>query len=614
MHRYYCSYFDRNYLLKAIALITSLNRHCSNAFTLYAVCLDETTSTVLEGLALPNVVTVPLHRVEENDDALLAAKGNRSVVEYYWTLTPSILLWLLERHPEVGQLTYLDADLYFYGDSEPIFEEMGEDSILIHEHRFPEHMKHLEIYGKYNVGLLSFRRNADGLEALNWWRERCNEWCYCQIDNGRYGDQLYLDDWTERFKKVHVLEHIGAGVAPWNHIQYRFRTEPDGEVRLDDRQVIFYHFHSFDFVRPGLVVPAKFVIYPLREDIITNCVMPYIEELCRATVSVREIIPDFSFGLMNDELLSADHTLIARKEFGEELSRLGLTHPKIELSSGWECHCSSQMNPPAAPYEAPAPAVLLQTSAPRVTLVIPSYNYGRYLEACLDSILSQHCPNLELIVMDGGSTDHTVEILKRYDRHITYWQSGPDAGQYSAVEEGLRRSTGEIMGWLNADDMFHPGAFDNVSRIFARCPQVEWLMGRPNSFDEAGQQKHVLSFLPMNSRKKYLADEELIQQEGVFWRRGLWERSGAYIEKSLPLAADLELWARFFRSARLYSVNTMIAGFRDHPLQKSKDKAGYTAEANRVLARERELFAKEQRPFSPPAPLPILLDGDEVRL
>ncbi|GFO53238.1 hypothetical protein GMSM_02450 [Geomonas sp. Red276] len=249
------------------------------------------------------------------------------------------------------------------------------------------------------------------------------------------------------------------------------------------------------------------------------------------------------------------------------------------------------------------------TARPKISLVIPSYNYARYLGDCLDSILSQGYPNLELIVMDGGSTDGTVEIIKKYERHIAFWRSHRDDGQYAAIEEGLNRATGELLGWLNADDMFHPGAFETVSTIFMEHPEIEWVMGRPNSFDEAGNQKHILSFLPMNSRAKYLADEELIQQEGTFWRRGLWERSGSYIDTSLKLAADLELWARFFRSAKLYSVEALIAGFRDHPLQKSKDKAGYTEEANRVLAREREIFAAEKRPYSPPAPLPILI-GD----
>lgn len=256
---------------------------------------------------------------------------------------------------------------------------------------------------------------------------------------------------------------------------------------------------------------------------------------------------------------------------------------------------------------------IIVSSPPRITLVTPSYNYGQYLEACIDSVLSQGYPNLEFIILDGGSTDDSVRIIKKYEKHLAHWRSCPDAGQYSAIEEGFQIGSGSLMTWLNADDMFHPGAFDTVSTIFSEDPAIEWLMGRPNSFDEQGRQKVELSFLPLNSRRKYLADQELIQQEGVFWRRGLWERSGGYLDKDLLLAADLELWARFFRTAQLHSVDTLIAGFRDHPLQKSKDKATYTAEANRVLARERQIYEADTHRFSPPAPLPILLPKKGAR-
>ena len=259
-----------------------------------------------------------------------------------------------------------------------------------------------------------------------------------------------------------------------------------------------------------------------------------------------------------------------------------------------------------------APVNAVRPPQPRISLVIPSYNYGQYLEACLDSILSQGYPNLELMILDGGSTDNTPAIIEKYRNYLSCSRSCPDSGQYSAIEEGLRRSTGEIMGWLNADDMFHPGALATVGSIFSERPEVEWLMGRPNSFDQSGRQKVVLSFLPMTSRVKYLAGQELIQQEGTFWRRGLWERCGGYIAKDLSLAADLELWARFLRTAQLHAVDSLIAGFRDHPLQKSKDKAGYTAQANLVLARERQIFAAEANPFSPPAPLPILMSAGGI--
>lgn len=339
-----------------------------------------------------------------------------------------------------------------------------------------------------------------------------------------------------------------------------------------------------------------------------------INEVGEMSMHVREQ----NFGMVTDDLrgigrLLGQMTRARLDEMSGNAIRFFRERLDLEVTAAPLLHAVSRLLGEEFP---PQPRTTLRPApaAPRISLVIPSYNYGCYLEACLDSILTQNYPNLELIVLDGGSTDNTVEILKRYQRHISFWRSAPDHGQYSAIEEGLNLSTGEVMAWLNADDMFHKEAFGTVGRIFSRFPEVEWLMGRPNSFDESGKEKHVLSFLPLNSRAKYLRDEELIQQEGVFWRRALWERSGAYIDKTLPLAADLELWARFFRSARLFSVNALIAGFRDHPLQKSKDKAGYTAEASRVLSRERALFNAEQNPFNPPAPLPILVQGDEVIL
>jgi glycosyltransferase involved in cell wall biosynthesis len=304
---------------------------------------------------------------------------------------------------------------------------------------------------------------------------------------------------------------------------------------------------------------------------------------------------------------AADHLPLAHRErAGVRADHSCPSHAPIK-SDQKEAVCSM-----APPSPLPLSQGARGSVAPRISLVIPSYNYGQYLEACLDSILSQGYPNLELMILDGGSTDNTPAIIEKYRSYLSYSRSCPDAGQYSAIEEGLNRSTGEIMGWLNADDMFHPGALATVGRIFSEKPEVEWLMGRPNSFDEAGRQKVVLSFLPMTSRVKYLADQELIQQEGTFWRRGLWERCGGYIAKDLSLAADLELWARFLRTAQLHAVDTLIAGFRDHPLQKSKDKAGYTAQANLVLERERELFATEIKPFCPPAPLPILVSAGGI--
>src|SRR5262249_6382082 len=149
--------FDRNYLVKALALIESLNAQEPQGFQLLAVCLDEISRVMVEKLALPNTICIPLHRIESNDQDLLDVRPGRTLAEYYWTLTPTIILWILEHFPEIEILTYLDADLYFFSSPGPIFSELADNDVLIHEHRFAPLLSHLEKEnGKYNVGLLCF--------------------------------------------------------------------------------------------------------------------------------------------------------------------------------------------------------------------------------------------------------------------------------------------------------------------------------------------------------------------------------------------------------------------------------------------------------------------------
>jgi lipopolysaccharide biosynthesis glycosyltransferase len=133
--RYYCTYFDRNYLVKALALIESLSRHEKTPYRIYVVCLDELTRLLLTKLNLPGVQPIALHDIERGDIKLAEAKKARTLVEYYWTLTPTVIFRILEAHPDIDVLTYLDADLFFYSSPDPIYRELGTGSVLIHEHR-----------------------------------------------------------------------------------------------------------------------------------------------------------------------------------------------------------------------------------------------------------------------------------------------------------------------------------------------------------------------------------------------------------------------------------------------------------------------------------------------
>jgi FkbM family methyltransferase len=346
MPRFYCTYFDRNYLVRALALIESLKAHEDRTFQLLTVCLDEISRVMVEKLALPNVVCIPLHQIEKNDRELLEVRPSRTLEEYYWTLTPTIILWILEHFPEVDVLTYLDADLYFFSSPEPIFNELGDNDALIHEHRFTPSLSHLEKEnGKYNVGLLCFRNNEAGRAILGWWRQRCLEWCHRRFEDGKMGDQMYLNDWTTRFKKVSVLRNIGAGVAPWNHQQYSFTTGDLKRVQVNGLPLVFYHFQSLGIIGPGIFVPAKHTSYPLPETSLRLCYLPYLESLDRAYASVRALLEDFDFGAEGEKNLTRDHTAIVRKELRECLQDFRAPQHFSPLNQTWDCYRSSQIQP-----------------------------------------------------------------------------------------------------------------------------------------------------------------------------------------------------------------------------------------------------------------------------
>jgi Flp pilus assembly protein TadD/LPS sulfotransferase NodH len=226
--------------------------------------------------------------------------------------------------------------------------------------------------------------------------------------------------------------------------------------------------------------------------------------------------------------------------------------------------------------------------APRISVVIPSFNQGAYLETTIRSVLDQNYPDLELIVMDGGSSDNSVNIIKKYEDKITYWQSQPDEGQYWAVNEGFQRSTGEIMAWINSDDKLHQNCLNTMATVFSGKKDVEWVTGTPNVMNEAGVIKWICTPIPVFSQKNYLHKKydfpSYIQQEGTFWRRSLWEKAGSRLQTKLQMAGDLELWARFFRYSPLHTLNVCTGCFREHGNQKTaKAMELYRAEAEQIL-------------------------------
>ena len=228
---------------------------------------------------------------------------------------------------------------------------------------------------------------------------------------------------------------------------------------------------------------------------------------------------------------------------------------------------------------------------PRISIVTPNYNYGHLLERTLRSVLTQGYPNLEYVVIDDGSTDDSVSVIRRYAQRLAHWTHRPNRGQYESVNEGFRHSSGDVMAWLDSDDVYLPWTLWCVGHIFARHPQVQWVVGHSVVFHE-GVMHHVQRRRPF---PRELIRAGLfhgtagglgwIPQEHMFWRRSLWERAGE-LRTHLTVGADYDMNVRFAEHAELYVASTVLGGFTARPGQNrgAVERPQYTVDIQNVLA------------------------------
>ncbi|MBD3308401.1 glycosyltransferase [candidate division KSB3 bacterium] len=205
---------------------------------------------------------------------------------------------------------------------------------------------------------------------------------------------------------------------------------------------------------------------------------------------------------------------------------------------------------------------------PVVSIVTPSFNHARFLERTMQSVLGQEYPQVEYIVQDGNSTDETRDILKTYQPQLTHLESCPDTGQANAINRGFRHATGEIMAWLNSDDVLLPGAVCTVVEFFLTHPQVDVVYGHRVIINEADQEIGRWVLPPHDANVLLWAD--YIPQETLFWRRRIWEKAGGYVDESYQFALDWELLLRFRGAGATFArLPHFLAAFRVHPQQKT---------------------------------------------
>jgi hypothetical protein len=289
-NRVYCTYFDHIYLSRGLALYRSLQRHAPGS-RLWVLCLSDACHHALVALDLPDVVPVRLSDFEAADPGVAATRAHRSIIEYYFTCSPAWMLFVLEREPDAEWVTYLDGDLFFFKSPAPIYDELENASVAIIPHRYTPKLDKLRKFGTYNVGWVGARNDANGIAAIQWWRNKCIDWCHDYVDGGRFADQGYLDFFSDKFERVKVIENIGANLAPWNIGNYSIGFDGDSVLIDATHPLIFFHFQG---LRTGLgwFIFNSHRVYraPFSRQVRNHVYRPYVEELLAIEKSVAPVL------------------------------------------------------------------------------------------------------------------------------------------------------------------------------------------------------------------------------------------------------------------------------------------------------------------------------------
>ncbi len=277
---HYCSCVDDKYLSRALCLYDSLQRH-SLDFHWYVLALNSLAEDGLKQFNLQNVTVMPLDALEQEMPMLLKARSNRKWVEYCYTLKSAFLIYLMQGLSHCEMISYLDSDLYFLRDPSVLYEEMVNCSVGITLHNFSKYNCRFLSGGLYNAGWVTFRKDTNGLLCLEDWFCRCLDWCFDRRENGLFSDQKYLEAWPSTFDGVHVVEHLGANVAPWNITNFFKENErmmSDSEMR----NIVFIHFQRIRHLESGffdLGLDVYVENHHMRRFIVSKFYRPYLRSL-----------------------------------------------------------------------------------------------------------------------------------------------------------------------------------------------------------------------------------------------------------------------------------------------------------------------------------------------
>lgn len=282
--------FNRSYMAKGLALCKSLERVCED-FRLYLFAFDDETEQTVRRMMFKHVTVIPLWQLEEYCPALLKDKPIKKTAEYCWTCKGPSMQYCLDKY-ELDSICYLDSDLFFFNTPAMLLEESCSADVILTLHNFYNDYS-LEGSGYHCAQFMAFKNNENGRKILDWWTDLCLDWCYARHEEGRFGDQKYLDTFSDHWEGVHDIERAGC-CGPWNIKRYQIINE-ERNIMIEEKgnrdPLVFYHFHFLRNIKYTLFEEMNLGPYeyskPIRRDIYT----PYIKELIETEKRIREWFP-----------------------------------------------------------------------------------------------------------------------------------------------------------------------------------------------------------------------------------------------------------------------------------------------------------------------------------
>ncbi|QIZ06092.1 hypothetical protein HFZ78_04500 [Priestia megaterium] len=349
MKHYYCSTYSKDYAYKGLLLYNSIEQHDKD-FHFFMICLHEEAKTLFEKMNLTHATIISLEEIEKEDKELLSVKSSRNDKEYIWTAKASVCLYLFNQFEEIDHIVWLDGDTFFFSNPEPIFTEWGEYSVtLTAEKWLKEHSMLGETNGIYNTGFMGFKRDEYSMVCLHWFREKLIEWCFDRWEKGRWSDQVYANDWPERFQNIGIIENVGVNLTPYI-INYRLKESPviktDKDIFINNDKIIFFHFYGFKYYDGNVFDICNYVMN-CRDDVTKHIYIPYIN----ASIAIMNKIKEVDSNFVQEKSIKDYHirnyfNLEKNLPAGKEKYNLCTILGKESLEQGLALFNSLKMNTP----------------------------------------------------------------------------------------------------------------------------------------------------------------------------------------------------------------------------------------------------------------------------